>query len=90
MPTWSHSDTDKSEYWRSLSGIHTFAIIFAFLELILKGLIAAYLIYDFKQKYSEEVKDLYKLTYLQNISTQSKTNRKFILIFLIRKNCRHN
>jgi hypothetical protein len=75
MPTWSHSDADKSEYWKSLSGIHTFAIIFAFLELIMKGLIAAYLVYDFKQKYPEEMNELYKLTYLQNMNTQSNNNR---------------
>lgn len=55
MPTWSHSAADKNENWNSLSGIHTLAKIFAFFELILKGLIAAYLVYDFKQKYPEEI-----------------------------------
>ncbi len=55
MPTWSHEDNDKNEYWSSLSGMHTFAIIFAFLELFLKVLILAYLAYDFKQKHPNEL-----------------------------------
>jgi ABC-type sugar transport system permease subunit len=55
MSTWSHTAADKNEYWKSLSGMHTFALIFAFLELILKGLIMAYLVYDYKQKNPNEL-----------------------------------
>jgi hypothetical protein len=39
IPTWSHEKEDKNLYWNSLSGIHSFAIVFAFLELILKTIL---------------------------------------------------
>jgi len=60
MPTWDHQPSDKSEYWKSLSGIHTFTITLAFLELFIKVLLAAYLVYDFKQKNPQEFSNFYK------------------------------
>ncbi len=55
IPTWTHLINDKSDYWKSLSGMHTFVIVFAFFELILKGLITAYLVYDYNQKNPQEL-----------------------------------
>jgi len=58
-PAWSHLATDKSDYWKSLSGIHTFAFICTYLEIILKALIVAYLVYDYKQKNPQELSKYY-------------------------------
>lgn len=55
MPNWTHSAKDTNEYWNSLSGIHSFVSILAFLELITKGLLVAYLFIDYKGKHPEEV-----------------------------------
>lgn len=52
--TWDHSNTNN-EFWNSLSGIHTFVKILSFLELTLKTLIVAYLVYDYKQKHPAEM-----------------------------------
>lgn len=90
VPTWSHTDaSDKNDYWKSLSGMHTFVIIFAFLELILKGLTVAYLVYDFKTKNPEEVSELWKLSYLQNLQAGQSKNEiinTMFKILLFRKN----
>jgi hypothetical protein len=52
--TWDHSNTNN-EFWNSLSGIHTFVKFLSFFELILKSLIVAYLVYDYKQKHPAEI-----------------------------------
>lgn len=51
---WSH-DGESSQYWKDLSKIHSFGIIMAYLECLLKLLIVAYLAYDYKQKYPSEM-----------------------------------
>jgi hypothetical protein len=78
MPTWSHSSKDTNEHWNSLSGLHSFVTLLAFLELILKGLTVAYLFIDYKGKYPEEISknriildDLWKFTYLESLAAQS-------------------
>jgi hypothetical protein len=54
--SWSHTkDSTSNLYWSGLSGMHTFVTILAYLELILKGLIAVYLFSDFKAKYPMEI-----------------------------------
>lgn len=57
--TWDHSDS-KNAYWNSLSGIHGFVKFLSFLEFLLKGLVAAYLVYDYKQKHPGEMSMIYK------------------------------
>ena len=69
--TWKHSSTDRNDYWSSLSTIHTIVIILAYLELILKALTVAYLIYDYNQKNPQELRELFKFTYLEQLSSQS-------------------
>lgn len=49
MPAWSHAKV-VNNYWDGLSGMHTFVVVIAFVELVQKVLIAAYLVYDFKEK----------------------------------------
>ena len=36
MPYWNSSLDKRNIYWESLSGIHSFAILFAFVEIVLK------------------------------------------------------
>jgi hypothetical protein len=49
---WSHDEeNNKYPYWQAIEGMHTFGIVMAYLELILKGLFIVYLGYDFKGKY---------------------------------------
>ncbi len=74
LNTWTHKSTDTNVYWNSLSTMHTFVIILAFLELILKGLIVAYLVYDFKHKNPNELSELWKFSYIKELSGQSKNN----------------
>ena len=51
LPHWSHDD--KKDYWNSLSTLHTFVTILAFIELGLKALIVFYLFTDYKGKNSD-------------------------------------
>jgi hypothetical protein len=85
--TWDHTDTNNV-YWNSLSGIHGFVKFISFVEFFLKGLIVAYLVYDYKQKHPGEMSKIYldiltiigellNLSYLQAISGESK---KYYLI----------
>jgi hypothetical protein len=51
MIHWNDAEeNEKNEYWNSLSGMHTLGKVMGFLEFVLKGLIIAYLAYDYKQK----------------------------------------
>ena len=51
LPHWSHDE--KKDYWNSLSTLHNFVKILAFIEFGLKGLIAFYLFTDYKGKNSD-------------------------------------
>ena len=51
LPHWSHSE--KNNYWNSLSTLHNFVKILAFIELGLKCLIVFYLFTDYKGKNSD-------------------------------------
>ena len=63
MPYWSTKSEGKNSYWESLSGIHTFTTIMAFLELFLKlGMIALTFI-EYRNNYPNYIADLLKLTY---------------------------
>lgn len=58
MPLLSHDNLTTNVYWNSLSSIHTLIKCLAFLELVIKGLILAYLGIDFKQKNPQEIRKL--------------------------------
>jgi hypothetical protein len=73
ISAWDHGNTTNA-YWNSISGMHTFAYTLAFFELIVKGLIVAYLIYDFKEKHPGEIKELLSLNYLQGSEQKSKSS----------------
>lgn len=60
IPHWSHDNKTKNEYWDNLSTIHTVVIILAFAELIVKGLTLAYLVFDFKTKNPDELRNYFK------------------------------
>src|SRR5689334_10495406 len=62
MPYWE-SQSAKNVYWDSLSGVHTFALILAFIELLLKGGLIALVFLDYKKNYPNDINDLFKLTY---------------------------
>ena len=85
MPTWSHSNEKKSEFWDSLSAIHAFAIIFAFLELLIKTLTIAYLAYDFKQKNPSELSELWNLSYIASLDSSSQSIYFCVIFNLIEK-----
>jgi len=66
MPYWN-SDI-KNDAWKRLSGIHSFVIFLAFIQLILKGGILGILGYDYKQKNPENFMELTNLSYNMSYS----------------------
>lgn len=76
MPYWGAQSNAKNIYWDSLSGIHTFALVLAFLELFLKGGLIALVFLDYKKNYPNDISNLFKLTYdgnQTNLSISIKT-----------------
>jgi hypothetical protein len=63
MPYWNSKSTTKNPYWESLSGIHTFALILAFLEMFLKAGISAVLFFEYKLNYPNDINELFKIGY---------------------------
>ncbi len=61
MPYWNSSLGEKNKYWESLSGVHSFAIFMAFIEILLKAGVVGIFFLDYKQKY--DIADLMKLNY---------------------------
>lgn len=73
MPYWSSTQGGKNQYWESLSGVHSFAIFLAFIEILLKGGVLAVFFLDYKSKH--DVADLMKLNYEQDeISLKASAN----------------
>jgi hypothetical protein len=70
MPFWKSQSGSKNKYWESLSGAHTFALILAFLELVLKGALAGLMFLEYKKSYPEDVNDLFKISYQAPGNTQ--------------------
>ena len=63
IPYWNSNQGGKNMYWASLSGVHSFAIFMAFIEIILKGGILG--IFFLYYKKHNDVADLMKLNYEQ-------------------------
>jgi len=63
MPYWNSSLGGKNKYWDSLSGVHSFAIFMAFVEIALKGGVLAIFFLDYKSKH--DIAELMKLNYDQ-------------------------
>lgn len=55
---WTNAEK-PSVYWQSLGGMQTMALILAYLELLLKGLIVAYLGYDYENKNPGQLSNLF-------------------------------
>jgi hypothetical protein len=62
MPYWTNH-TGKNSYWDSLSGIHTFTIVMAFLELFLKAAMIGLIFIEFRKHYATYVTDLLQFSY---------------------------
>ena len=63
MPFWSTKLPTPNLYWDSLSGIHTFVLILAFIELFLKVGIAGLIFSEYKSTYPNDINELFKLSY---------------------------
>ena len=78
---WEHDDESKdskskkinSQFWDSLWLIHKIVYVFAYIELILKGILIYYLIADFKEKY--KLKDLFNFNYEDGRSSIQPQNK---------------
>ena len=64
MPYWNSTLGGKNVYWNSLSGVHSFALFMAFVEICLKGGIIGIFFLNYKAKY--DVAELMKLNYEQS------------------------
>ena len=58
LPYWSSDSSTHTEYWDSLSGVHTLAIILSFIEIFIK-VIMSYLLFDDYQIRYKNVKHLF-------------------------------
>jgi hypothetical protein len=68
MPYWNSNSASKNIYWESLSGIHSFVLFIAFLELFLKVGIAGLIFNEYRQVYGNDIGYLLKLSYTKNES----------------------
>jgi len=62
LPYWNTKSENHNEYWESLSFVHTFAIILAFVEIFIKAVIGYLLINDYKKQF-KSIKDLFLFSY---------------------------
>ena len=60
IPFWTSGST--TEYWEGLKGLHTFGIIFSFLELLNKLAIGHFLAIDYKND-NNDIKQLLSFKY---------------------------
>ena len=51
LPYWSSDSSTHTEYWDSLSGVHTLAIILSFVEIGVKGLMGFLVFQDFQNNF---------------------------------------
>lgn len=65
LPYWNSKSENHNDYWESLSFIHTFSIILAFIEILIKALIGYFLINDYKKQF-KSIKDLFLFNYESN------------------------
>ena len=63
-----------NEYWNSLSYIHTFGIVLAWLQLLLKTLLVGYLFWDYKSKVAS-IRSILSFNYADS-EEQLKENNK--------------
>lgn len=68
-----------NDYWKSQSGMQSFALVFCWVQIALKGFIDFYLFVDFKGKYPNETSFLFNFNYVvsqqQSSSDDKETNR---------------
>lgn len=64
MPHWNSTPAIKNSYWESLSGIHTFTLVLAFLELFNKLGIMAVVFFEFKKANPNDISELLKFSYV--------------------------
>ena len=69
MPYWNSKSTTKNAYWDSLSGVHTFTLILAFIELFLKAGMAALMLYEFRKAYPLNINELFNFNYQLPVQT---------------------
>jgi hypothetical protein len=62
MPYWT-AHSGKNSYWDSLSGIHTFTIVLAFVELFLKGGMIGLIFIEYRKLYGNYITDLLQFSY---------------------------
>jgi hypothetical protein len=63
MPYWRTKLSSPNLYWESLSGVHTFVLILAFLELFLKLSIVGLIFLEYKSTYPNDVSEIFKFSY---------------------------
>lgn len=57
------SNRPENDYWKSLAGLQTLALVLCWVEIAIKLLIFFYLFVDYKDKNPEDVNDLLTLNY---------------------------
>ena len=62
-----------NEYWKGQSGLRSFALIFSWVEIALKGFIIFYLFVDFKAKNPNEVNYLFNFDYSTKSTSSSNS-----------------
>lgn len=62
LPYWNSSSETHSEFWESLSFVHTLAIVLAFIQIAIKGLMGYVIVLDYK-KQNSSITDLFNFNY---------------------------
>ena len=63
MPYWNSKTSLKNAYWDSLSGLHTFTLILAFIELFMKGGLIGIIFIEYRNKFGSDIRELFKFGY---------------------------
>jgi hypothetical protein len=63
MPYWNSKSTHKNAYWDSLSGLHSFTLVMAFLELFIKVSMAGLIFIEYRNKNGGDISELLKFGY---------------------------
>ena len=63
LPYWNTKSKSRNPYWESLSGVHTFGLIMAFLELFIKLIMAVAIFFEYRKDNNGQIDELLKFSY---------------------------
>lgn len=63
MPHWRSKPKVQNLFWESLSGLHFFTLILAFLELFVKTILAGLIFWEYRATYPNDMSELFNFSY---------------------------